>query len=112
MAPCLGFFGYTEQQFDKQDWGDWIIVVRPRKWAKQYQAWLPARPFLLRMTVKDGPDNPVTVDYPTTVEAAARIAAHQYLDHDEYSYCELGLYLRGGVAVTVKVGTRARMQSW
>lgn len=69
-------------------------MVRPGNWTKQYQAWLPARPALLRMTVKDGP---------ATVEAAVRIAAHQYLDHAEYSYRKLGLYLRGGVEVTVRV---------
>ena len=32
-----------------------------------------------------------------------QIAAHQYLNDDEYSYCELGMYLAGGVEVTVKV---------
>ena len=94
MTPSLGFFGYTEQVFDKQDWGGAINVVRPGIWKKQYQAWLPARPSLLRMTVKDGP---------ATVAAAARIAAHHYLDDAEYSYRKLGLYLRGGVGVTMRV---------
>ena len=47
-APSLGFFGYTEQEFDDQDWEDCIIVVRPDKWANQYKAWLRARPALLR----------------------------------------------------------------
>ena len=102
-ALRLGFFGYTEQGFDEQKWWDWIIVVRPGKWADQYKAWLPARHVLLRTTEKDGPDNPVTVDYPTSMEAAVQIAAHQYLNHDEYSYREMGLYLQGGVAVTVRV---------
>ena len=97
MAPSLGFFPYTEQMFDKLDWGDNVIKVRPGKWAAQYEAWLPARPHLLRMRVKDDPASPATV------EAAVRIAAQQYLDDAEYSYSELGLYLPGGVAVTVTV---------
>jgi hypothetical protein len=102
-ALRLGFFGYTEQEFDEQKWWDWIIVVRPGTWTDQYKAWLPARHVLLRTTEKDGPDNPVSVDYPTSVEAAVQIAAHQYLDHDEYAYCELDLYLSQGVGVTVRV---------
>ena len=58
LPPSLGFFGYTEQEFDKQDWEDCINVVRPGKWTKQYQDWLPAR---RRPAADDGagrPDRP------------------------------------------------------
>ena len=73
-ALCLGFFGYTAEQFDDQEWWDYVIVVRPGKWVDQYKAWLPARPVLLRMAEKDGLSHPATVD-----AAVAGIAAHQYL---------------------------------
>jgi hypothetical protein len=49
LPPSLGFWDYTEQEFDEQDWEDCINVVRPGKWTKQYQDWLPARHHLLRM---------------------------------------------------------------
>ena len=49
------------------------------------------------MTVQDDPTGPVSV------EAAVAMAAHHYLNHAEYSYRELSLYLPGGVEVTVKV---------
>jgi hypothetical protein len=97
MPPSLGFFGYTEQEFDDQEWEDCINVVRPGKWANQYKAWLPARPALLRMKLKDDPASLASV------EAAVGIAAVQYLNNAEYSYRELGLYLPGGVEVAVKV---------
>jgi hypothetical protein len=97
MIPSLGFFDYTAQEFDEQDWEDCINVIRPGIWTKQYKAWLPARPALLRMTVKDGPASPATA------EAAMRIAAQQYLNDAEYSYRELSFYLPGGVGVTVTV---------
>jgi hypothetical protein len=97
MPPSLGFFGYTAQEFDEQQWEDCINVVRPGTWANQYKAWLPARPALLRMRVKDDPDNS------PSMEGAVGVGAVQYLNHAEYSYRELGLYLAGGVEVTVKV---------
>jgi hypothetical protein len=97
LSKSLGFFGYTEHQFDEQEWEGWISVVRPGKWTKQYQAWLPARRKLLRMPGKDGQASPITV------ETAVAIAAQQYLNHAEYSYRKLGLYLPGGVGVSVKV---------
>jgi hypothetical protein len=97
LPPSLGFFGYTEQEFDEQDWEDCINVVRPGKWTKQYQDWLPARRALLRMTAQDDPTGPVSM------EAAVAMAANQYLDHAEYSYRKLGLYLPDGVEVTVTV---------
>jgi hypothetical protein len=91
----LDISGYTEQEFDDTEWEGYINVVRPGKWADQYKAWLPARPALLRM--KDRA-------CPVTMEAAVRNAAQQYLNDAEYSsYRELGLYLQGGVEVTVKV---------
>lgn len=96
-TPSLGFFDYTEQEFDEQEWGNCITVVRPGIWANQYQAWLPARRALLRMPVQGGGANPVTT------EAAVEIAAGQYLNDAEYFYRELVLYLPGGVDVTVKV---------
>ena len=37
------------------------------------------------------------------VEAAVAVAAHHYLDDDDFSYRELGLYLSGGVDVTMNV---------
>jgi hypothetical protein len=40
---------------------------------------------------------------PMTVESAVAIAAQQYLNHAEYSYRELDLYLPAGVKVTVTV---------
>jgi hypothetical protein len=98
LSPCLDFFGYTEEEFDDQEWGNDIILVSPTdKWAKQYRAWLPARPALLRMPVKDGLASPMTV------EAAVGTAAVHYLNDAEYSYRTLGLYLPGGVEVTVNV---------
>jgi hypothetical protein len=97
LPPSLGFFGYTEQEFDEQRWEGCINVVRPGKWAEQYHAWLPARRALLRMPAKDGQASPMTV------ESAVSIAAQQYLNHAEYSYRELGLYLPDGVKVTVTV---------
>ncbi len=97
LPPSLGFFPYTEQEFDDQDWGREINVVRPGKWTKQYQDWLPARRTLLRIPDKDGQASPMTL------ESAVGIAAQQYLNHAEYSYSELGLYLPDGVEVTVKV---------
>jgi hypothetical protein len=98
IPPSLGYFGYTEQEFDDQEWGDDIILVSPAdKWTKQYQAWLPARPALLRMSVKDGLASPMTV------EAAVGTAAVHYLNDAEYCYRKLGLYLPEGVEVTVKV---------
>ncbi len=54
LPPSLGFFGYTEQEFDEQDWEGFINVVRPGKWTQQYQTWLPARRGTLRMPGKDG----------------------------------------------------------
>jgi hypothetical protein len=93
----LGFFGYTEQQFDEQGWEGVINVVRPGKWTTQYQAWLPVRRKLLRMPAKDGQASPMTV------EAAVAIGAQQYLNHAEYSYRKLGLYLPDGVEVSVTV---------
>jgi hypothetical protein len=97
MPPSLGFFSYTEREFDDQDWEDCINVIRPGKWANQYKAWLPARPALLRIRTKDDPARP------TSMEAAVGAAGVQYLNHAEYVYRELGLYLPGGVEVTVKV---------
>jgi hypothetical protein len=97
LPPSLGFFGYTEQEFDAQDWEGCINVVRPGKWTKQYQEWLPARRALLRITAQDDPTGPVSV------EAAVAMAAHHYLNHAEYSYRKLGLYLPDGVEVTVTV---------
>jgi hypothetical protein len=97
LPPSLGFFGYTEQEFDDQNWEGCINVVRPGKWTKQYHAWLPARRALLRMPANDGQASPMTV------ESAVAIAAQQYLSHGEYSYRELGLYLPDGVEVSVKV---------
>jgi hypothetical protein len=93
----LDFSGWTEQEFDDADWQGYINVVRPGIWAKEYQDWLPARRALLRMKVRDDPASP------RSVEAAVRIAAQQYLDDAEYTYRELGLYLPGGVEVTVRV---------
>jgi hypothetical protein len=50
------------------------------------------------MTVKDGGASS------ETMEAAVRMAAQQYLNDAEYLYHELGLYLPGGVEVTIRVG--------
>src|SRR5262249_35831182 len=97
LSPSLGFFGHTEQEFDEQNWDGEINVVRPGKWTKQYQAWLPARRALLRMPAKDGQASPMTV------ESAVATAAQQYLDHADYYYRELSLYLPGGVDVSVRV---------
>jgi hypothetical protein len=97
LPPSLGFFGYTEEEFDEQKWRGYVIVVRPGKWTKQYQAWLPARRKLLRMPWKDGQASPMTL------ESAVAIAAQQYLSHAEYSYRKLGLYLPDGVEVSVTV---------
>jgi hypothetical protein len=97
LIPSLGFFGYTAQEFDEQEWEDCINVVRPGKWAKQYQDWLPARPALLRMRGRGDQDSPVSV------EAAVAMAAHHYLGHAEYAYRKLDLYLPDGVEVTVTV---------
>jgi hypothetical protein len=97
LPPSLGFFGYTEQEFDEQKWDGYVIVVRPGKWTKQYQDWLPARRALLRMTAQDEPAGPASV------EAAVAIAAHHYLSHADYSYRKLGLYLPDGIEVTVTV---------
>jgi hypothetical protein len=97
LPPSLGFFGYTEQEFDEQNWQGEINVVRPGKWTKQYQDWLPARRALLRMPGKDGQASPMTV------ESAVAMATHHYLGHAEYSYRKLDLYLPDGVEVTVTV---------
>jgi hypothetical protein len=97
LPPSLGFFDYTEQEFDDQEWEDCINVVRPGKWTKQYQDWLPARRALLQMTARDDPTAPVSM------EAAVAMAAHHYLGHAEYSYRKLALYLPDGVEVTVTV---------
>jgi hypothetical protein len=94
----LNFSGWTAQEFDDWDWEDCVNVVRPGNWANQYQAWLPARRALLRMPVDGGGANPVTM------EAAVRNAAEHYLSDADYDgYSELGLYLPGGVEVTVEV---------
>src|SRR5262249_46360629 len=77
-----------------EEWEDCINVVRPGIWAARYQAWLPARRALLRMPVNAF----------ATMEAAVTIAAHQYLNDDEYDHYEnLNLHLPGGVAVSVRV---------
>jgi hypothetical protein len=94
----LNFSGYTAHEFElanhTEEWEDCINVVRPGCWAVQYQAWLRARRALLR----------VPVNACATMEAAVTIAAHQYLNDDEYPYYEnLNLHLPGGVAVSVRV---------
>jgi hypothetical protein len=96
LAPGLGFFSLCAREFDDLDWDHHATLVMPGVWRSQYEAWLLARPALLRLNVGPGRESG-----PTLVQAL-RTGAHQYLDDADYSYEQLELHLGQGPRVGVR----------
>ncbi len=96
LSPGLGFFSLAEEEFDALDWQHHVTLVQPGLWRSQYEAWLPARPALLRMNVR------LDDQGGTTLVQALRTGAHQYLDDAESRYDRLAVYLREGLQVWVE----------
>jgi hypothetical protein len=96
LSPGLGFFSLSPQEFDELDWQHHVTLVLPGVWRSQYEAWLLARPALLRQSI--GPGNG---DGPTLLDAI-RTGAHQYLDDADSSYERLQLHLGSGPQVNVR----------
>jgi hypothetical protein len=93
LAPGLGFFSLTPDDLDALDWAHHLTLARPGRWRAQYEAWLPARPALLRLHQ--------SAALPLTLVQAVRLGVHQYLDDADYAYRGLGLHLPGGLALRV-----------
>jgi hypothetical protein len=102
LVPGLGFFSLSVEELDALDWPHFITLVRPGMWERQYRAWLPARPALLRLHLPRLSDG-----RPVTVVQAIRVGAHQFLDDADYSYRRLHLCLRDGAAVTIRAEDKA-----
>jgi hypothetical protein len=92
--PGLGFFSLRPEELDALDWRHHVTLVRPGAWRAQFEAWLPARPALLRM--------PACGSRPPSVAQALGQAAHQYLNDADYSYGEMALCLAGGVRLRLR----------
>jgi hypothetical protein len=96
LSGGLGFFSLSGEELDELDWDHHITLVLPGLWRCQYEAWLLARPALLRLNVH--PDR----DSGPTLLQAIRTGAHQYLDDAEYNYERLDLHLSHGQSVGVR----------
>jgi hypothetical protein len=92
LAPGLGFFSLSPGELDALDWAHHVTLVRPGCWRSQYEAWLPARPALLRLHLGPGL---------LTLVQAVRLGVHQYLDDADYSYRGLNLHLPAGRPVRI-----------
>jgi hypothetical protein len=97
LRPGLGFFTLSPQELDALDWEHFVTLVRPGLWRSQYEAWLLARPSLLRMNLHRACSGGWL-----TLSEAMRLGVHQYLDDADYSYQKLHLHLRHGPAVSVR----------
>lgn len=96
IVPGLGFFSLSVEQFDALDWNHFVTLVRPGLWARQYRAWLLARPALLRLYLPR-----LANGQSVTLVQAIRDGAHQFLDDEEYCYRQLHLSLGDAPAVTI-----------
>lgn len=94
-TPQLGFFDLSPDEFDELDWDHHVMLVRPGVWRSQYQAWLAARPSLLRMDARQPGSRGVTLTQ------AIRRGAHQHLDDAESAYNRLELRLARGAEVAI-----------
>jgi hypothetical protein len=97
LCPGLGFFNLSAAELDALDWHHYVTLVRPGLWQSQYEAWLLARPALLRMSVR-----PASASGPLTMAQALRVGVHQYLDDADYTYRGLRLHLRAGPSLRVR----------
>ncbi len=88
----VDMYSLTPEALDYWKWGDCVQLIRPGKWQKNYEEWLPGRDRLLRLA---GPSAPM----------AQRLqdAAHQYLNNERYSYGRLEIFLSGKSRMVVDV---------
>jgi hypothetical protein len=97
LSPGLGFFSLSPGELDALDWEHFVTLVRPGMWRSQYEAWLLARPALLRMNIR-----PASPGGRLTLSQAIRLGVHQYLDDADYCYQKLELHLRDGLSLRVQ----------
>ncbi len=96
LSPGLGFFSLGAAELDELDWNHHATLVLPGLWRSQYEAWLPARPALLRLNARAGRQGA-----PTLIEAI-QSGTHQYLDDADSPYERLELHLARGPRVGVR----------
>jgi hypothetical protein len=97
LCPGLGFFNLTPAELDALDWQHFVTLVRPGLWRSQYEAWLLARPALLRQNVR-----PASSSSPVTMVQALRLGVHQFLDDADYAYRGLRLHLPAGLSLHIR----------
>jgi hypothetical protein len=88
----VDMYSLTPEAFDYWDWWDGVLLIRPGKWQKNYEEWLPGRDRLLRLA---GPSAPM----------AQRLqrGAYDYLNNERYSYGRLEIFLSGKSRMVVDV---------
>jgi hypothetical protein len=89
----LGFNTLTASEFDDLDWGHHVTLVRPGTWQSQYQAWLPARPTLLRLHSVEVRSTPMTM--PRVLASAV----HQHLNDADSRFRSLNLHIASGICL-------------
>jgi len=90
----FGFESFTCDEFDAEEWGNFVMIVRPsERWASHYRAWLPERDFLLDMPQGAPPAG----DLETLIGRALLV-----LNSRLHTYQYIHFHLRGGGTVSVK----------
>ena len=92
-SPELNFTAWTADDFDGQEWGDEVLLVKPDKHKDYFKSWLPARQILLHM--------PLDVSSRSGTFLNQLNEACVFLNDEEYSYSELNLYLKKGVQLSL-----------
>ncbi len=103
LSPGLGFFSFSPDELDALDWAHHVTLVRPGRWRAQYEAWLLARPALLRMHQRQA-----TAARPVTLVQAVRLGVHQYLDDADYPYGGMNLHLPDGAMARIEADDPGR----